>query len=80
MAEQYQGYYLVHKLAVADMTQEQLWQEIEEYNLRQDEAKVHGYGISSKEYVRNKLCRDEVFRRTWGDIPVERVREFFAPV
>jgi len=77
MSAEYNGFYLVHKADIADLTTEQLWQEIEEYERRCESAKDGGYGISSKEFVRNRLCRAEVYRRTWGDIPEERVRAFF---
>ena len=76
-ATNYAGFYFIHQLDIADLSQEELWEEIEEYNRRCEDARQNGYGISTKETVRNNRCRDEVYKRTFGDTPIELVREFF---
>lgn len=68
---EYKGYYLVHPKVVADMTTQQLLEEIEEYNRR--EAATRGCGITTKELHRKRVCWDELYERTWGDIPYQPV-------
>ena len=80
MSEQYRGFYFIHAGEVKNLTKEQLWEEIEEFDRRHESASQNGEGISSKEVVRNRLCRAEVYQRTWGDIPFERVQKFFEPI
>lgn len=75
---EFNGFYFVNKLSIEDLSKEQLWEEIEEAERRAEDARQNGYGTSSKEVVRERACRDEVYKRTFGDIPIERVREFFA--
>jgi len=80
MSEQYRGFYFIHKTEVKDLTKEQLWEEVEEYDRRCEVAARNGEGISSKEGVRNRLCRAELYQRTWGNIPFEQVQNFFEPI
>jgi hypothetical protein len=80
MSEQYRGFYFIHAGEVKNLTKEQLWDEIEEYDRRCEVARERGEGISTKEGVRDRLCRAEVYQRTWGNIPIEQVQKFFEPI
>lgn len=80
MSEQYKGFCFIHKAEAKDLTKEQLWEEVEEYDRRCEVAARNGEGISSKEGVRNRLCRAELYQRTWGNIPIEQVQKFFEPI